>query len=198
MNIFLFFYLFVLFVLLTPGVIITLSIMKSSPYSKWIVASIHGFLFSAIAITTYSFVNELYLSLITTENMVGNVSTGYTFNSADGPKLFNDPSQAPPSRRKESYNRGPDIKCGKYKFCVSADPVTKRAYCYGYSGQCKWGENDCTNDNDCINKYNSSSIKYSDSDYSYSSNCNNINSTDGWVGDTCNMARFNMRDKKFT
>jgi hypothetical protein len=195
MNIFLFFYLFVLFVLLTPGVIITLSIMKSSPYSKWIVAAIHGFLFSAIAITTYSFVNELYLSLIVTENL--DINTGYTYTSTDGPKDFNDPSLTPPAKISGLKPRGPDIKCGRYGFCVSGDPTTKRAYCYGASNGCKWGSGDCGNDNDCTNKYNGSSIKFSDADYSNSFTCNNVNSTDGWIGDTCNMARINMLDKKF-
>jgi hypothetical protein len=42
MNIFLFVYMFILFVLLTPGTLINLSIGGKSAYSKWMVAAIHA------------------------------------------------------------------------------------------------------------------------------------------------------------
>lgn len=196
MNIFLFFYLFVLFVLLTPGVILTLSIMKSSPYAKWIVAAIHGFLFSAIAITTYSFVNEMYHSLFITENL--DINTGYTYTSTDGPKEFNDPSLTPPAKITGQKPRGLNIRCGKFGFCGSADPVSKKYYCYGASNGCKWGSGDCGNDTDCANKYNSSSIKYADADYSNSFTCNNIEYADnGWGAEFCDRERINMLNRKY-
>ena len=178
MNVFLFFYLFLLFILLTPGTIITLSIMKQSPYSKWIVAAIHGFLFSAIAITTYSFVNDLYISVISPiQDPFADVDSGYIYTSSDGDKEFNTLSTTPPGKPNTASTNGPNIRCGhidggKYKFCGSADQDTQRVYCYGSAGTCTWNT-DCNTDSDCKIKYNENSPKYTDANINASQICAN-------------------------
>jgi hypothetical protein len=199
MNVFLFFYLFLLFILLTPGIIINLSIMKSSPYAKFIVAAIHGFLFSAIAITTYSSVNDLYMSWISpaTEGLEA-INTGYKFTSQDGQKVFNTLSTTPPAPVEGGIAPGPNIKCGKidhygrtYKFCGSADPATQKVYCYGSTGGCIWGD-DCNTDSDCTSKYSSSSAKYTDAIYSNSYICPNYNSGD-WPAVFCRNEKLSTK-----
>lgn len=52
MNIIVFFYIFLLFVLLTPGILLTLP----PKGSKWTVALVHGFVFALIWAFTYKFV----------------------------------------------------------------------------------------------------------------------------------------------
>jgi hypothetical protein len=193
MNIFLFFYLFILFVLLTPGTIITLSMLKqfsgSKPMSIWVVAAIHGFLFSVIAITTYSFVNDLYMSVISPiQDPFTNINTGYTLSSSDGEKPFNTLSDIPPAKIQAPSGSGPNIKCGKYKFCGSADPASKRVYCYGHQNGCLWGANDCNNDADC-SKYNVSSAKYTDAIYSSSYICPNYD-LNHWAPEFCQFQKL--------
>ena len=196
MNIFLFFYLFILFVLLTPGTIITVSMWKqfsgSKPMSIWMVAAIHGFLFSVIAITTYSFVNDLYISLMSPiKDPFINVDTGYTFTSSDGDKPFNTLSDTPPAKVQAPSGSGPNIKCGHYKFCGSADPASKRVYCYGNKDGCLWGQQDCGTDTDC-KKYNENSVKYTDAIYSNSYICPNY--PDGsWPSEFCKFQKLPIK-----
>jgi hypothetical protein len=180
MNIFLFFYLWILFILLTPGILLNLSVMKSTNYSNLMVAAIHGFLFSAIVITTYSFVNDFYLSSVQ-ENMGSEqlLPTGLvsTYNTP-GQKEFNTLSTTPPGKTQNSVADRPNIKCGSHKFCGSADPDNQYVYCYGESNTCKWNQNDCNNDNDC-QKYTKSSAKYTDA-----AKCPNYNNN-GWPVEFC-------------
>jgi len=194
MNIFLFFYLFILFVLLTPGTLITLSIMKSSPYSKFIVAAIHGFLFSVIAITTYSFVNELYNSWLYSIKEGVTIDNGYTFTSTDGPKEFNTLSTTPPSKKPSQDTSGPNIKCGSHKFCASAEPNTQKVFCYGDRGGCLWGQNSCNTDNDC-KKYDASSPKYTDYTFSASNICSRY-PRNSWPGEICQLSGIPVSDEE--
>lgn len=197
MNIFLFVYMFVLFVLLTPGTLINLSIGSKSAYSKWMVAAIHGFLFSIIAITTYSTVNDIYMGMFssTQENYLdpNSIDTGYTFSNPVGPKNFNTPSDIPPKKPQADVRPGSNIKCGKFGFCGSVDPGTvKKIYCYGDTNGCLWGTGDCRDDNDC-KKYNDASKKYTD--YAKNPppdplNPNPVCSTftaDSWPGNFCSL-----------
>eukprot|EP00930_Biecheleria_cincta_P067071 TRINITY_DN5344_c0_g2_i1.p1 TRINITY_DN5344_c0_g2~~TRINITY_DN5344_c0_g2_i1.p1 ORF type:complete len:5220 (+),score=634.47 TRINITY_DN5344_c0_g2_i1:1608-17267(+) len=55
----------------------------------------------------------------------------------------------------------PVIVCGRHRFCLGWEG--ENVYCYGSSGGCKWGQNDCQQDADCA-KYGSSSPKYTDAD----------------------------------
>lgn len=52
MNIIMFFYIFLLFVLLTPGILLTLP----PKGSKWTVAIVHGFVFALVWCSTNKFV----------------------------------------------------------------------------------------------------------------------------------------------
>lgn len=189
MNIFLFVYMFVLFVLLTPGTLINLSIGGKSAYSKWMVAAIHGFLFSVIAITTYSTVNDIYTGLFssTQENLDPNsIFTGYTFSNPAGPKNFNTPSTIPPKKSQADVRPGPNIKCGKFGFCGSVDPgAVKKIYCYGSPNGCMWGTGDCKNDADC-KKYTDSSKKYTDYTYNQNAVCSTF-TADSWPGNFCSL-----------
>ena len=188
MNLFLFFYLFILFVLLTPGTLINL---KSSISSTRTILAIHGFLFSAIAITTYSFVNELYYSLIITENLT--LNTGYTFSSSNGDKPFNTLSDIQPAKSQET-TAIQNIKCGSHgKFCASVDPTNQKVYCYGDKNGCKWNANDCNNDGDC-KKYNSSSVKYTDFDINAKAICARY-SRNSWPGEICQLSGIPVADE---
>jgi hypothetical protein len=191
MNVFLFFYLFILFILLTPGTIISL---KSSISSPWIITAIHGFLFSAIAITTYSFVNELYQSLTVTENLY--LNTGYTYSSSNGAKKFNTLSNIKPSKIADTANNGPKIKCGSHKFCASADPINQKVYCYGDKNGCKWNGNDCNTDGDC-KKYNGGSLKYTDYDIDSKSICSRY-PRNSWPGEICQLSGIPVSDEDRT
>lgn len=106
------------------------------------------------------------------ENM--QIDTGYTFTSPKYGELpFNTLSTTIPSKIKDTSGNGPNIKCfpGE-KFCGSADPKTKKVYCYGSAGGCKRYVNDCNTDSDCA-KYNENSAKYTDSAYVASAICPN-------------------------
>lgn len=194
MNIFLFFYLFILFIILTPGIIINLSIMKSSPYSKYIVAAIHGFLFAAIAITTYSLVNDLYIAWLNPlqEGNIG-ITSGLKYTYAtDGSKVFNTPSTTPPTPSETTNANGPTIKCGKGVYgngdnwCGSVDPANQQVFCYGETGGCLIGKSDCNTDSDCT-KYTSTSKRYSDYSVGMTNNvCKNFDGN-GWSGKFCKM-----------
>lgn len=197
MNIFLFFYLFILFILLTPGTIITLPFAKQSPYSKWIIAAIHGFLFSAIAITTYSFVNDLYNSIISAEqDGFIDVDTGYEFVSKSGEKTFNTPSDKPPGMvQYQSSVSEPNIKCGKNLYvngenwCGSVDPNSNhnQVFCYGDTRGCLVGIKDCNSDSDC-RKYNGNSKRYSDYAHGHTNNvCKNFRDDNFWGTKFCKL-----------
>ena len=195
MNLFLFVYMLVLFVLLTPGTLINFSIGKPSKFSKWIVAAIHGVLFSVIAITTYSTVNDLYIGLFNSEheNMVSdNIDTGYTFLNPEGEKTFNTPSDIPPKKPITTVIPGPNIKCGKFGFCGSVDPgPVKKIYCYGDNNGCRWGVNDCKTDGDC-KKYNDSSAKYTDYIYNQNAVCSTF-TADSWPGNFCALLGYDTK-----
>lgn len=64
-----------------------------------------------------------------------------------------------------------NIKCGKNNFCVNVK--NNKPYCYGSTGGCLWGSNDCTKDSDCA-KYNmDTALQYTDP----GSNCANYRQT---------------------
>jgi hypothetical protein len=193
MNIFLFVYMFILFVLLTPGTLINLSIGGKSAYSKWIVAAIHGFLFSAIAITTYSTVNDIYMGMFssTQENLV-DVDTGLDSSFPDGQMVFNTPSENPPTKPKANARPGPQIKCGKHNFCGSVDSgPNKKVYCYGSNDGCLWGVRDCKSDDDC-KKYNDASKRYTDYIYNQSAVCSTF-TADSWPGNICSLLGYDTK-----
>jgi hypothetical protein len=70
------------------------------------------------------------------------------------------------------------IVCGRYNFCVS--DVDNLAACYGNTGGCLWGANDCTKNEDC-SKYNSLSPKYIQAGLP----CNTNTDNSAWVADAC-------------
>jgi hypothetical protein len=186
---------FILFVLLTPGTLINLSIGGKSAYSKWMVAAIHGFLFSVIAITTYSTVNDIYMGMFnsTEENFdINNIITGYIFSNPPGDKNFNTPSDIPPRKPNADTRSGPTIKCGKHNFCGSVDPgPLKKIYCYGDTNGCLWGVNDCRNDGDC-KKYNDQSKKYTDYKFNQNAVCGAY-SPDSWPGNICTLLGYDTK-----
>jgi len=73
------------------------------------------------------------------------------------------------------------MKCGSNKFCVGFEPDNK-VYCYGDNNGCKWNSNDCNTDQDCIDKYTTSSPKFTDGDRP---SCSNITSTNWRTPDAC-------------
>lgn len=81
----------------------------------------------------------------------------------------------------EEKNTTP-IKCGAYNFCVNK-MNNNRAYCYGSSGGCLWGSNDCTSDKDCQKYDKVTSPKYTDDKACSEKAIQN----GGWFGDTCAM-----------
>lgn len=75
-----------------------------------------------------------------------------------------------------------NIKCGSNKFCIGFEPDNK-VYCYGSSGACLWGQGDCVTDQDCKNKYSSTSPKYTDGTVL---SCSNKFSPQDWrIPDAC-------------
>jgi hypothetical protein len=73
------------------------------------------------------------------------------------------------------------MKCGRYNFCLGFEPDHK-VYCYGSNQGCLWNQNSCNTDQDCTNKYNTSSPKYSNGDVL---SCTNITHTDWRLPDAC-------------
>ena len=51
-------------------------------------------------------------------------------------------------------------KCGKNNVCVGFED--SKVFCYGSSSGCLWGQNDCSTDEQCKQKYSTSSPKYTD------------------------------------
>ena len=60
MNIFMFFYIFLLFVLLTPGILLSLP----PKGSKWSMAIVHGLVFALVLCLTHKYVWELSIMLM--------------------------------------------------------------------------------------------------------------------------------------
>jgi len=56
-------------------------------------------------------------------------------------------------------NLSDSLKCSSSNICLGFEP-DNRAYCYGSTEGCLWGQNSCNTDNDCKNTYNITSPKY--------------------------------------
>ena len=80
-------------------------------------------------------------------------------------------------------NLSDSMKCSKDKICLGFEP-DNRAYCYGSTEGCMWGQNTCNTNNDCINSYNITSPKYNGGGNDYCTAPLNTLST-SWPSGAC-------------
>jgi hypothetical protein len=155
MEIITFIYLFILFVVFSPGILFSIpSFIPSTRKSKWIQVCIHGFLFSVVWLLTHTQVYHFF----------NNFKEGATVIANEKSITSSTPETIKPSNIKNQKT----AKCYDKKFCVATIPnLTKpdktNYLCLGKTNGCKW-EGDCKTDADCSHYNIKTSAKYMDDD----------------------------------
>lgn len=178
MNIGTFLYVYILFVIFSPGILFSTSLKN-----KWMNIAIHGFLFSVVWLLTHKYIYYLWKDLTNSF-----IVEGAMFNDIATTKYIEPP--APIDKKPQLIT-----KCFNNDHCVGTKK--RRAsnivdfFCFG-GGQdrgCLWGSGDCKDKGDSYcNKYNMNSKVYTDNPSK--SNCSNgvLKGTGGWQEWTCDNA----------
>ena len=200
MNIGTFIYLFILFVVFSPGVLFSIpsSFIPSTKKTKWIQVCIHGFLFSVVWLLTHKTVYNLF----NMQNVREGVNGSQTVIGADTVTVKKNVSV---SAKKEDISVMKPPKCFKHptngaRFCVSTrttnlEPDKQHNLCLGATNGCLWSANNpnkCNTDQDCIKEYNVNEKNPDTFPQFVEKSCtNNMNDNSGhdWRAWTCNNVK---------
>jgi hypothetical protein len=158
MNIGTFIYLFILFVVFTPGILFSISVSSK----KWIQASIHGFLFTVVWLLTHTTVSNLWNSNIREgvegETKIANMDTTTAYTGTVSTATL--PNANSDSKKKPKCFTSEGVCVGTMKSKI--DPSKTNYYCFGSNTGCTWGSRTCTEDSHCGHFNINNSIKYTD------------------------------------